>query len=74
MTNEVVDDKRHYKPEVVFKIDFEKAFFFFFLIDKHKNIILKRGKQEGNPKHTGSIHEKPQKQKAQGSRHSPTLN
>ena len=28
VTNEVVDDKRHYKPEVVFKIDFEKAFFF----------------------------------------------
>ena len=26
MTNEVVDDKRHYKPEVVFKIDFEKAY------------------------------------------------
>ena len=46
----------------------------FFLIDKHRIIILKRGKQEGNPKHTGSIHEKPQKQKAQGSIHSPTVN
>ena len=46
--------------------------FFFFLIDKPTEALLGKGSLKGNPKHAGSIHEKPKDKKQKG-KHSPAV-